>query len=169
MRTLRGIILVGTVALAMQDAAAQVRLDVDSTATCERVSAVEGREPSLLPEGKKKKFKLVWSDEFDGDRLDESKWGYRTNFWGQPAYWFATPEDGAVDVKDGLLHLKLVKRADGQFVSPQLQTGDEFLVDYVRVYDRNRMRILCGARHGRYSSWPLTWAFFSWYHTRIVQ
>lgn len=24
---------------------------------------------------------------------------------------------------------------DGQFVSPQLQTGDDFVVDYVRVYD----------------------------------
>ena len=99
-----------------------VRLDVDSTATCECVSAVEGREPSLLPKGRK--FSLVWNDEFDGDRMDESKWSYRTNFWGRRAHWFATPEDGAVDVKDGLLHLKLVKRADGQFVSPQLQTGE---------------------------------------------
>ena len=78
--------------------------------------------PSLLPEGKT--FKLAWSDEFDGDRLDESKWSYRTNFWGRRAHWFAAPEDNAVEVKDGLLHLKLVKKADGQFVSPQLQTGE---------------------------------------------
>ena len=92
------------------------------TAQCEGVVAVEGREPSLLPPGKK--FKLVWNDEFDGDRLDVSKWSYRTNFWGQRAYWFATPEDNAVEVKDGLLHLKIVKKADGQFVSPQLQTGE---------------------------------------------
>ncbi|MBE6397712.1 MAG: hypothetical protein E7046_11985, partial [Lentisphaerae bacterium] len=89
---------------------------------CSEVRTVEGREPSLLPKGRK--FSLVWNDEFDGDRLDESKWSYRTNFWGRRAHWFATPEDGAVDVKDGLLHLKLVKRADGQFVSPQLQTGE---------------------------------------------
>ena len=78
--------------------------------------------PSILPTGFR--FKLVWHDEFDGDRLDESKWSYRTNFWGRRAHWFATPEDGAVEVRDGFLHLKLVKRADGQFVSPQLQTGE---------------------------------------------
>ena len=77
---------------------------------------------AALPDGRK--LKLVWSDEFCGDRLDESKWSYRTNFWGQRAHWFATPEDNAVEVRDGLLHLKLVKRADGQFVSPQLQTGE---------------------------------------------
>ncbi len=96
-------------------------LDGESMA-CESVQTVEGREASLLPKGRK--FKLVWNDEFDGDRLDDSKWGWRTNFWGRPAHWFATPEDGAHEVKDGLLRLKLVKRADGQFVSPQLQTGE---------------------------------------------
>ena len=94
----------------------------DFPVACERVVALEGREASLLPSGRK--FKLVWNDEFDGDRLDEAKWGYRTNFWGRSAHWFATPEDNAVEVKDGLLRMKLVKRADGQFVSPQLQTGE---------------------------------------------
>ena len=99
-----------------------VSLAFTQTAQCSGVVTLEGRESSLLPQGKK--FKLVWNDEFDGDRLDASKWSYRTNFWGQRAYWFATPEDNAVEVKDGLLHLKLVKKADGQFVSPQLQTGE---------------------------------------------
>ena len=86
----------------------------DFPVSCEAVSVVEGREASLLPEGKN--FKLVWHDEFDGDQLDETKWGYRTNFWGRTAHWFAKPEDNAVEVKDGLLHLKLVRRPDGQFV-----------------------------------------------------
>jgi hypothetical protein len=89
---------------------------------CESAATVEGREPSLLPKGRT--FKLVWNDEFDGDALDASKWGYRTTFWGKNAHWFAKPEDGAVEVKDGLCHLKLVKKPDGQFVSPQLQTGE---------------------------------------------
>ena len=89
---------------------------------CERVLTVEGQEPSLLPKGKS--FSLVWHDEFEGIQLDSTKWGYRTNFWGKVAHWFATPEDNAVEVKNGLLHLKLVKRPDGQFVSPQLQTGE---------------------------------------------
>ena len=135
MRILCGTILAAVVALAAL--AADETMKVLKTATggdyvCEEIASlpvacseartVEGRELSLLPDGMK--FKLVWHDEFDGDRLDESKWSYRTNFWGRRAHWFAAPEDGAVEVKDGLLRLKLVKRADGQFVSPQLQTGE---------------------------------------------
>ena len=89
---------------------------------CTEVRTVEGREPSLLPDGKK--FKLVWHDEFDGTVLDESKWSYRTNFWGRRAHWFAAPEDGCVEVADGRLRLKLKKLPGGQFVSPQLQTGE---------------------------------------------
>lgn len=97
---------------------------------CKAVETVAGHEQSLLPDGLA--FSLVWHDEFDGDRLDESKWSYRTNFWGRPAHWFARPEDGAVEVKDGLLRLKLVKREDGQFASPQLQTG-EIMWDVAQV------------------------------------
>ncbi len=33
---------------------------------------VDNHEPSFLP--KEKNWKLVWSDEFDGNALDESKW-----------------------------------------------------------------------------------------------
>ena len=76
---------------------------------------------SLLPAGHE--FKLVWQDEFEGDRLDTSKWSYRTNFWGKRASWFAGPEDNAVEVIDGCAHLHIVKRADGSYCSPQLQTG----------------------------------------------
>ena len=89
---------------------------------CVKSETVPGEAASLLPAGKK--FKLVWNDEFNGDRLDESKWSYRTNFWGRRAPWFAAPEDGAVEVKDGKVHLKIVKKPNGQFVSPQLQTGE---------------------------------------------
>ena len=77
--------------------------------------------PSALPSGRS--FRLVWQDEFDGTSLDASKWSYRTNFWGRRASWFAAPEDGAVEVKDGCAHLKVVKRPDGSYCSPQLQTG----------------------------------------------
>ena len=89
---------------------------------CHEVVAVKGCEPSLLPDGRR--FKLVWNDEFDGTALDDSKWMYRTNFWGRSAHWFAKPEDGCVEVKGGQVHLKVRKLPNGQFVSPQLQTGE---------------------------------------------
>ena len=90
--------------------------------TCVSADPVAGEAPSLLPPGRK--FRLVWNDEFNGDRLDTSKWCYRTNFWGRRAHWFAAPEDGAVEVSGGKVHLKVKKLANGQFVSPQLQTGE---------------------------------------------
>ena len=89
---------------------------------CDEATPVPGHAPSFLPSGLA--FRLVWNDEFDGDALDGTKWGYRTNFWGRRAHWYAQPEDGAVEVRDSICHLKLVKKPDGQFVSPQLQTGE---------------------------------------------
>ena len=79
-------------------------------------------EPSLLPEGPE--WRLVFHDEFDGDALDESKWSYRTNFWGNRAGWFAEPRDGAVEVRNSLCRLLCRKTPDGRWVSPQLQTGE---------------------------------------------
>ena len=86
------------------------------------LAAALGVADSILPPGRA--FKLVWNDEFDGTALDGSKWMYRTNFWGRSAHWFAKPEDGCVEVKDGLAHLRVRKLPNGQFVSPQLQTGE---------------------------------------------
>ena len=91
------------------------------------VNAVEGEAPSLLPEGRE--FSLVWHDEFNGDSLDTSKWMFRTNFWGRRFEAFAAPEQNALEIKGGMAHLKLIKRADGEYASPQLQTG-ELMWDY---------------------------------------
>jgi beta-glucanase (GH16 family) len=77
---------------------------------------------SLLPAGKK--WKLVWHDEFDGDTLDRSKWDFRLHLMQQRHKTFA--EDGAeLDGNSNLL-LKLYEK-DGQFYSPHLQTGSNFM------------------------------------------
>ena len=80
---------------------------------------VENHEYSLLPADKK--WKLVWNDEFDGDKLDESKWMYRINFWGKP---FPAYCDSGVSL-DGKSHavFKPVRMEDGRICSTQLQTG----------------------------------------------
>jgi len=90
-----------------------------------------GHEPSPLPAGRA--FKLIWHDEFDGDALDTSKWNFRTNFWGRRAKWFATPEDHAVVVSNGLARFRIVKRSDGSFCSAQLQTGGGLIWDHQPV------------------------------------
>lgn len=80
----------------------------------------DGHAPSFLPEGEN--WRLVWNDEFDGDILDETKWLYRTCFWGKrfPAF---TDHEG-VEL-DGASHLRLhmVRNPDGTVSSPHLQTG----------------------------------------------
>jgi len=113
-RKLLGLLLAGFAGLAgnAEEPAAQ---------TCRSCVAVAGEAPSLLPTDRE--FRLTWHDEFTGARLDDAKWSYRTNFWGKRADWFALPADNAVEVTNGLARLKIVRRTDGSFCSPQLQTG----------------------------------------------
>ena len=79
---------------------------------------VESHEPSLVP--KEAKWKLVWSDEFDGPELDRTKWDFRLNFWGEP---FEAYTDQGI-VFDGKSNIELHRtEKNGYYVSPQLQTG----------------------------------------------
>ena len=100
-----------------------VRADEDT----ESLEVVGGAEPSLLPAGRS--FRLVWNDEFLENRLDTSKWMFRTNFWGERFRAFAAADEGAVVVTNGCAHLKIIKRGEGDYASPQLQTG-ELMWDY---------------------------------------
>ncbi len=78
---------------------------------------VENKEASLLPGGKK--WKMVWSDEFDGTALDESKWNYRLHYWGYPS---PTYTKEGVEVSNDTLKIHLVRKGD-DFYSAHLQTG----------------------------------------------
>lgn len=42
---------------------------------------VENHVSTFLPEHSN--WKMVWNDEFDGNKLDETKWGFRDYFWGK--------------------------------------------------------------------------------------
>ena len=68
------------------------------------------------------KWKLVWSDEFDGTKIDTTKWGYEKNCWGggnneQQCY---TDQDKNSYVKDGLLNIVAVKE---EFTGPDSPEG----------------------------------------------
>ncbi len=79
---------------------------------------VKGHEHSLLPEGKK--WKLVFSDEFDGEKLDESKWRYRLDYWGE-RYAAYTDKGVYLDGKSNAVFKPVFE--DGCLRSSQLQTG----------------------------------------------
>ena len=84
---------------------------------------VDGHEPSLLPDNMN--FKLVWSDEFDGTKLDTSKWSYETGSGHNNEKQYYTKDN--VSVSDGTLKIT----ADGTVkdVAPLLpRFGLEFIL-----------------------------------------
>ncbi|PWJ54066.1 glycosyl hydrolase family 16 [Dyadobacter jejuensis] len=77
---------------------------------------------SQLPEGKN--WKLVWSDEFDGEELDRTKWDYRMHIMQTRHETFAN-DAAKLDGKGNLL-LGLYEK-DGNYYSSHLQTGSNYM------------------------------------------
>ena len=73
---------------------------------------------SILPPGKQ--WKLVWNDEFEGKRLDSTKWNYRLNYWGYKSPTFS--KEGVELDGEGHLKINLIRKGD-DFYSGHLQTG----------------------------------------------
>ena len=82
---------------------------------------IENHEPSLLPDGE---WKLAWADEFDGNKLDTSKWDFRLHlFHKRHECWI---EDEGIELDgNGNIVFKLVEK-DGKYYSSQLQTGENW-------------------------------------------
>lgn len=114
---------------------------------------VDGQQPSLLPEGKK--WKLVWSDEFEGTILDRSKWSFRTNYWGYKADQF-TDKGVTLDGKGCIVFKPVVE--DGMVKSSQLQTGANSF-DNIDLFGaiQNRLEGRKGNNpwNGEVEIWPL--------------
>ena len=87
---------------------------------------VKDHAPSLLPDGYE--FDLIWSDEFDGDTLDTSKWDYRLSMMGKryPAW-----TDRGVKAENGCAVFSVFEE-NGEVVSSQLQTGYNFMDEPVK-------------------------------------
>ena len=84
---------------------------------------VSGHEPSVLPDGK---FKLTWSDEFDGKELDRTKWDFRLHMMGTRWISWTDSEEALYLDGDSNCVFKLVNE-DGTLRSAQLQTGYNFM------------------------------------------
>lgn len=82
---------------------------------------VENHEPSFLPNGKK--WKLVWSDEFDGTELDRSKWDYRLYFQGERHKCWT--DKGVVLDGNSNAVFNLVEK-DGIYQCSTIQTGSVY-------------------------------------------
>ena len=71
-------------------------------------SSVSNAEAEISkPVGVPENFNMVWHDEFDGDKLDQTKWAYAYSSFDTKArtqmHYTDKPEN--VSVSDGVLHL----------------------------------------------------------------
>lgn len=99
---------------------------------------------------------LLWADEFDGDRLDYTKWypELGANGWGNNELQNYTNSNENIQVSDGTLKIIARKVDDGQqrgdYTSARLLTHDSFT--YGRMEIRAKMPDLKGN-----GLWPAIW------------
>ncbi len=106
---------------------------------------------------------LVWHDEFDGDALDLTKWGYQigthdvyhgiesyTQYWGNNEQQYYTED--AADVADGMLSITATKEAmgDRSYTSARILTRDLATFTYGYFEARIKVPAITGM-------WPAFW------------
>jgi beta-glucanase (GH16 family) len=115
-------------------------------------------------------WKLVWSDEFDGNAIDKTRWDFDTgngfyNYdanqwisgWGNDELQYYTREPDNAFVKDGLLHIRAVKESLHGFgyTSARLKTrkkdGSEL---FTKKYGKFEFRAKLPTGKG---IWPALW------------
>lgn len=103
------------------------------------------------------KSTLVWSDEFNGNSIDSSKWTLETGTgswgWGNNEQQYYTNRSKNVSVHDGALHITALKESynGSDYTSARLKTQDKFYFKYGHV--EARLAIPSGD-----GMWPAFWA-----------
>lgn len=101
------------------------------------------------------KYTLDWSDEFDGEgRPDPGKWGFEVgnHQWPNSELQAYTDSGENVYVKDGKLHIKALKKQDGdkRYTSARMTTYGR------KDFTKGLFEIRCRLPKGR-GSWPAIW------------
>ena len=100
--------------------------------------------------------KLVWSDEFNGNSIDTSKWGFEigtgSNGWGNNEQQYYTNRSDNAYVADGALHIRAKKESYGgrNYTSARLNTNRKFTFTYGYV----EARLALPSNQG---IWPAFW------------
>lgn len=102
---------------------------------------------------KEKIWKLIWSDEFDEESLDISKWNVltrETSKHGELQYYI--PDEAFL--KDGKLRIQSSKRDFGSqhYTSGRLDTSDKLAITYGRIEIRGKLPVGQGI-------WPAYWLY----------
>ena len=111
-------------------------------------------DPEATPEG----WELVWSDEFDGSALDDSKWTVQVGDGCPALCGFGNNELQVYTadnhtVADGLLTITAREEADGTYTSTRMNTQGKAAWTYGRFEARIKLPVGQGI-------WPAFWMFF---------
>ena len=111
-------------------------------------------DPEAVPEG----WELVWSDEFDGTALDESKWTLQTGDGCPNLCGFGNNELQVYtadnhEVSGGTLKITAREEADGTYTSTRMNTQGKAFWTYGRFTARIKLPVGQGI-------WPAFWMFF---------
>ncbi len=97
---------------------------------------------------------LVWSDEFDGDSLDRSKWNVEVNDFGgcngELQYYCDSPDN--IIISDGTLKIRALKQdyEGRKYTSARINTMGKETFQYGRIEARMKLPSFMGA-------WPAFW------------
>lgn len=140
-------------------AIAEGQAEITASASSAQASCTVTVDPILL----KGERRLVWNDEFEGDALDGSKWGYQLGvqdtygssqgpvYWGNNELEYYT--QSAVSIEDGALNITARRELmpDGrEYSSGRILTRDKFSFTYGYI----EARISMPAEDGL---WPAFW------------
>jgi beta-glucanase (GH16 family) len=121
-------------------------------ASCSLLENIQEQTLSIFPE-KATSWKLVWSDEFNGNSLDMSKWTFNVggNGWGNNELQYYT--DGSnIKVSDGKLIIEARKMpfAGNEFTSARISTQGKASWTYGKIEARIKLPYGQGI-------WPAFW------------
>ena len=99
-------------------------------------------------------YTMVWSDEFDGDALDENTWSYNTggNGWGnnEKQYYTSRPEN--IRVRNGMLEIEARKEQyeNNEYTSARIMSKSKKTFTYGKFESRIKFP-------GGGGTWPAFW------------
>ena len=99
-------------------------------------------------------YQLVWSDEFDGDQLDESVWSYNTggNGWGNNEKQYYTDRPENIRVQNGMLEIEARKEQyqNNEYTSARIMSKGKKTFTYGKFESRINFP-------GGKGTWPAFW------------
>ena len=101
-------------------------------------------------------YELVWSDEFDGESLDQTKWNYEigngAGGWGNNELQYYTNSTKNCFIEDGVLNIKAIKENKGNSAYTSSRITTKGKGDY--KYGRFEARMVIPQGRG---IWPAFW------------